>query len=422
MPLLLNLEQRLAGMDPALIGQDPQTQPGVPYGNDATPTPIPTKPDIIIREDPGLQTIIPDRGLDTSPTRTTNNTGSISPLQQFNQLLFSPSAATIPNDLKIQMTELAKSAAVGDYNPQNIKALHQAIFNSGLPQDIKVQLSNMITYQAAAPKPTPTSPSGGGGGGGGSTGGGGGGGGGEGGGGGAGTYSTANTLLNALMGGDFSSLPLWAELTDPARNDPYSNPAMQSIVDSIQREAQEDWLGNVTQLTEAAEAGGRYGSGTYNALRTRETEEANEAVFDAISRLLGGAYESEQSRRTSLLQSAMDAMLGSAGLAYSDKASARQASAAAAANRLAGQQFNFSKKMQLAAGQQDALSDFLGTILGIGSLGGTTYGVSPGTYQPSMDPTAALLLGGWGGYVQGRGLQGGSGSGTGTASGSVGGR
>jgi len=354
----------------------PVAQP-VPTTTTTTVTKAPTTTDMVAQ--------------DVNKTTTTTPTWSISKFTSFIN-----SDSLMPSTGKTWITDVAKRAAAGD--AAAIKALNESLPKMTMSPETRSSLYSLLGIKL--PTTTTTTPKTGSGGGGGTSGGGGGGGEGSSGGSGGGTYGQANSLITQLMGGDFTSLPLWAELTDPARNDPYTNPAMQPIIDGIQREMQEDWLGEQAALAELAEAGGRYGSGTYLAARSRATEESSEAVADAISRLLGGAYESEQQRRAGLLGSAMEAMLGSAGLAFNDKASQRQAAAASAANRLARQQFNFSKKMQLATGQQDALSDYLGLLLGIGSLGGTTTTNQSGGGVPAMDPNAAAILGLLGGATQ----------------------
>lgn len=366
------------------------TTTSTPYGTDAVVRKLPTQP---VTTDTPIAKPIP-----TAPASNTSWN-----INQFSTYINKDTV--MPSAGKEWITSIATRAATGDADA--IRDLTAFLPKMQMSPETRASLYAMLGIKA--PTTTPTSGGGvsnsdGGGSGGGSGSGGSGGGDGGGSSSGGGVYGQANNLIAELMGGDFTSIPLWAELTDPARNNPYTNPAMQPIIDGIQREGSESILDEQRALMEMAEAGGRYGSGTYNHLRTRATEENSEAITDAISKLLGGAYESEQSRRAGLLGAAMDAMLGGAGLAFSDKASQRQASAASAANRLARQQFNFSKRMQLASAQQDALSDYLGTILGIGSLGGTTTNTASGAGIPAgMDENTAALLGLLGGYAQSQG-------------------
>ncbi|MDP2661059.1 MAG: hypothetical protein Q8R28_10065, partial [Dehalococcoidia bacterium] len=324
----------------------------------------------------------------------------------------------IPNELKIQITELAKTASTGAYSPQEIQSLHQAIFNSALPQDLKVQLSNLITYQAKTA--TPTAPTGGGGGGGG---GGTGGGAHTGTGGGSGGFGITGQIgaypggvaqpsldwASALMGGDFSNTPLFNELTDPKYSDPTQNPYIQSMIGSLQGEMQEDWFGQQSALAEAAEAQGRYGSGLYQALSTRATEETQEALASAISQMYMGAYENERQRRAGLFGTMLGAQgqaaqlpiqVGQLGVNQAQLGlESRALGIQAGQLSLARSQFAFQKKMGLLGAQQDALSDYLAVLLGIGGLGGTQVNQGGGQFVPTMSTSTATLLGGLGGLT-----------------------
>lgn len=411
----------MALLDERLI-KDPYLQTLTGYGNDAVAQPIPTEP-----TDAGIpygpDTVV--KPVPTTPTTTTTTPTSggafwmpRTDFQQFNQLLYG--STTIPNDLKTQISGLARTAATGAYSAQEIQSLHQAIFNSALPQDLKVQLSNLVTYQANAPKTA--TPTGGGGGGGGGTSGGGGTGAHEGGGtsgqfgisGQIGAYpgDVANTSLdwvNALLGGDFSSVPMFDELTDPKYADPTQNPYIQSMIGSLQGEMQEDWLGQQAALAEAAEAQGRYGSGLYQALSSRATEETQEALASAISQMYMGAYENERQRRAGLFGTMLGAQgqaaqlpiqVGQLGVNQAQLGLENRALGIQAGHlSLARDQFAFQKKMGLLGAQQDALSDYLAVLLGIGGLGGTQTNVGGGQYVPTMSSSTAALLGGLSGLT-----------------------
>lgn len=420
---------------------------GLPYGNDAVVQPVPSpapSPDTDSYWSGGFKILpspdaqyAPGYGPDMvakpipSPTPAPTTT---KPIQQFNQLLYG--STTIPNDLKIQISNLAKTAYQGEYSAKEIQALHQAIFGSALPQDLKLQLAKLIDYQKAAPKPT--TPTGGGTGTGSGTGTGGHDGGGTGG---AGTYSISGDIgafpgsiagmslgwAEKILSGNFSDVPLYDELTDPKYSDPTQNPYIQAMVGSLQGEMQEDWLGQQAALAEAAEAQGRYGSGLYQALSTRATEETQEALAQAISSMYMGAYENERQRRAGLFgqflgtqsQAAqLPIQVGQLGvqqaqLGLENKALGIQAGQLS----LARSQFAFQKKMGLLGAQQDALSDYLAILLGIGGLGGSQTTQGSGQYVPSgISPTTAAILGGLGGYTQGQQLVnywGGAGGGSG---------
>src|SRR3990167_1818478 len=292
----------MAILDGGHLLRDPYAQTLIGYGDDAVIKPIPTSPAPVPTPVPAP---IPAPAPAPTPTAPTGSWWiPRTDYQKFNELLYG--STTIPNDLKMQISGLAKTAGTGDYSAKEIETLHKAIYGSALPQELKLQLSALVNYRArtAAP-PAPT--------GGGGTGGGGGTSGGfhpnTGGGtssgfgitGQIGAYpgNIAQSSLDwasALMGGDFSNTPLFGELTDPKYSDPTQNPYIQSMIGSLKGEMQEDWFGQQSALAEAAEAQGRYGSGLYQALSTRATEETQEALAQAISQMYMGAYENERQR------------------------------------------------------------------------------------------------------------------------------
>lgn len=221
----------------------------------------------------------------------------------------------------------------------------------------------------------------------------------------SGPLDSAKNWADAILGGDFSSLPGFSNLTDPKYQDPTQNPYLQAIVGDIRANVKDDWLGNVAALNEQAEAGGRYGSGTYLAARDKSTLAADRALTEAMNQLYGSSYENERNRQFGLANSLLGAQASAAQIPVSIYGIDKQYAAQMAANRLAQQEFAFSKKMQLAQAQQSALNDYFNILAGIGGLGGTTYGTSPGTYVPSPSPVGSALLGGLGGALQIAGMR-----------------
>jgi hypothetical protein len=232
----------------------------------------------------------------------------------------------------------------------------------------------------------------------------------------AGTEAWAKNVL----GGNFSNLPMYSELTDPKYADPTTNPYIQSMVGGIRGQLQSDWLGNQAQLNEQAEAGGRYGSGAYLSASTKTAQAADTSLANAIAGMYSGAYENERQRRAGLASQFLGAQESAANIpvsiygidknyAASIKSTNAQRQVGMANVSLGRAEFNFTKQMQLQSAGQDALNDYFNLIAGIGGMGGTTYGTSPGTYIPTQSPVGAALLGGLGAGTAVAGIKYGSG-------------
>jgi hypothetical protein len=127
---------------------------------------------------------------------------------------------------------------------------------------------------------------------------------------------------------------------------------MQPMIDAIQREAEEGYWRSVTDLTNAAEGAGRYGTGTYQAMRSATNEEYNEALQQTMA-------QQYQAARNLALQHQMEARglvntrdIASGQIAQADRQTEAQAAAAAAANAsqragVAAQQAMHNREMQL---------------------------------------------------------------------------
>ena len=116
---------------------------------------------------------------------------------------------------------------------------------------------------------------------------------------------------------------------DDARLDPANDPTLQPILDAIRLEAEEDRAAALQPLIEAAEAGGRFGSGAFGSAIAGAEEEIAEATNQAIAQLLGGFGQAGLDRRLAAAQSLGD---------LQNAAQARAASSAAAAGAYANQQ------------------------------------------------------------------------------------
>lgn len=68
------------------------------------------------------------------------------------------------------------------------------------------------------------------------------------------------------------------------------------------------------------------------------------------------------------------------------------------------QQSAWNRQQSQLNGQQDALNDYLNILMGIGGMGGTSYGEQPGQYQPYMDPNSAAIMGAGAGAMEGWGM------------------
>lgn len=221
----------------------------------------------------------------------------------------------------------------------------------------------------------------------------------------------------AVLGGNFgeggANVPMFDELTDPAKSDPTTNPYIQSMIESLKGQVKEDWLGNRAAAAEQADASGSGLGSAYFAQRTRADEEASDALASNIAQMYSGAYENERNRRAGLFNSLLGAQQGASGIPLQYKQLAQDyelgkgqlgvARAGIGVQRgqlgLARQEFAFNKQMSLAAAQQDALNDYFGLLSGIGGMGGTQQG--SGQYIPTTNPYAAGLLGAAGGAMQG---------------------
>ena len=126
------------------------------------------------------------------------------------------------------------------------------------------------------------------------------GGGGGGGYGGSSSNSGGGNIPDSTVGKGFFSEKVNA-LFDPSRLDPANDPTMQPMVDNIQREADESYWRQVTDLSNQAEGAGRYGGGLYQGMRAAHADEFNEA-------LTGTLAQQYQQARESALQRQMEAL------------------------------------------------------------------------------------------------------------------
>ena len=223
----------------------------------------------------------------------------------------------------------------------------------------------------------------------------------------SGPLSGVQQWATNVLGGNFSNLPNYANLTDPSMQDPTKNPYIQAMVTGLQGTLRSDWLGNQSALNDQAEAGGRYGSGAYLSESTKAAQAADTSLANAIAGMYSGAYENERNRQAGLTGQFLGAQTSAAQIpvsiygidkdyAASIKSTNAQRQVGMAGVNLQRSEFNFNKKMQLASAQQDALNDYFNLLSGIGGMGGTTYGTSPGTYIPTQSPGGSALLGGLG--------------------------
>ena len=220
--------------------------------------------------------------------------------------------------------------------------------------------------------------------------------------------------------GQFETNPWLQAMMDPAKLDVRNNPNLQPVVDSVQREAGQDLLRSLWDKDAQAESKGRAGSGYSAALRVQESEQQNEAVADAISRIYAGAYENEANRQSGLMPSVLSTQASAARvpIEWDQNEINRQKSywdylinkgqlgVARGQLGLAKSEAGFQRKMALQAAQQNALDSYVDILRGIGGLGGTTVETTPGVYSPSMDPWAAALMGAGGGWMESYGQKG----------------
>lgn len=227
---------------------------------------------------------------------------------------------------------------------------------------------------------------------------------------GSGGSSPTQQALNwatAILGGDFSSNPLYDEVT----NDAGYAAETDAMLAALQNELQEDWLGQQRALTDRAEAGGRYGSGLYQAMSAQNMDETQEAYSQAASQARLADIQDRRNRQNAIFAALLGAQTNAAGIPIQHygiqqqtkvgmanaRAAQTSANAAASANR-------FNQRMATAAAQQDALSDYYNMLAGIGSWGGSQWGMQPGTNIPTMNTGSAALLGAAGGALQGYGM------------------
>jgi len=300
---------------------------------------------------------------------------------------------------------LYRNASSSD--PRTIQSLHQAIYGSGLDQATKDQLAGMMTY---APR-TATQPrvsSGGSGGGGMSTSSGGSGGGSTTVSGSSSPTDDALAWAQAILKGDFSSNPLYSQVTDTAGY----RQAVDDYLAQIQDQLKSDWLGNQAALADQAEAGGRYGSGLYQSQSYQNALAADKAYANAAAQANIAYEQDNRDRQAQIFNSLLGTQVNAAGLPIQKYGMDRQydvgMAGVAAQNRAIGlqaQEFAFNKKMQLAQAQQNALNDYYNMLSGIGGWGGTQWGMQPGNSSiPTMPSGQAALLGGLGGALQGYGM------------------
>ena len=216
----------------------------------------------------------------------------------------------------------------------------------------------------------------------------------------------AQQWATQVLGGNFSNLPMYQELTDPKYSDPTTNPYIQSMVGGLQDTLRNDWLANMSALNEQAEAGGRYGSGTYLAGARNATQATESSLANAISQMYSGAYENERQRRAGLASQFLGAQESAANIPvsiYGINQQSKVGMAGVGVQRgqlsLARSEFNFNKQMQTAAAQQDALNDYFNLLAGIGGLGGTQVGTTSGTSASYIPPSNAAITGAIGGIV-----------------------
>lgn len=215
---------------------------------------------------------------------------------------------------------------------------------------------------------------------------------------------------------NMSANPYFQRLMDPGELDVRNNPNLQPVIDNLQREMQEDWLGNTRALDARTEATGRGGSPLAAALRARETEETQEAFGQAAGNIYAGAYENARNRQMQGLGQMLSTQAQAAGIpiAWNQADTARKG--------VNVQRYGIDKQFQIDQGrlgiergrlglarqefkfnaQQDAVNDYMGLLAMLGGMGGTTTDTAPGQYMPTQNPFGAAVMGGWGGYLQGQ--------------------
>lgn len=105
------------------------------------------------------------------------------------------------------------------------------------------------------------------------------------------TDQAALDWAKAILSGDYSSIPMYNELTDQQYSDPTQNPYIQAMIGNIQDSLKQDWLGSQAALMDQAEAGGRFGSGLYQAQSAQNMGRTQQALSQAESQLYAQSYE-----------------------------------------------------------------------------------------------------------------------------------
>jgi len=178
--------------------------------------------------------------------------------------------------------------------------------------------------------------------------------------------------VNAILGGDFSALPMFDELTNPIYSDPTQNPYIQAMVGDITREMKADWLGRERDLLNRTEGAGRYGGGMYQGMSNQNYEQTQEALGQTLNQLYGNAYENERQRRAQLFPQFLGAQIAAAGLPIEvGNLGVRQGQLGINQDylNLAGEQFDWTKHLDELAGQDNALLTLLRIFLMGGQAG-----------------------------------------------------
>lgn len=195
--------------------------------------------------------------------------------------------------------------------------------------------------------------------------------------------------------------PALARLMREEDLDPTKNPLVQNVANDIQGRVRSDWLGDLDALTQASEAGGRFGGSTWQGARERSVGAANEAANAGLNQLLAGAYEAERNRQAGLAQglSGTQAQAASIPVSWAANDTAR---AGVNAQRSVGMANVGVARGHLELAQQqaefDALQDLINLYGSVGDWGGTQQG--GGQYIPTTNPYVSGAAGALGGWLQ----------------------
>lgn len=194
------------------------------------------------------------------------------------------------------------------------------------------------------------------------------------GGGGGGGTGRANGVPDSTVGSGWFSEHI-QDLFDPSRLDPANNPTIAPMLDSYRTEAEESYYRGITDLVNQAEAGGRYGSGLYQAMRGQAFDEYSEANAQAVSAMM-------QHARDQAIQNQMEAMglvntrdIAAGQIAAQERAASMAARSAAAGNAAAAEDAARGRQLQaiqmmMGAGQFDmGLQGNMAQLLQQGQLG-----------------------------------------------------